>query len=82
LIRGATVELEKRVRVRYKGIIVGEYDLDLLVNGCVAVEIKVASQYDKRDEVQLLNELKATGLRVGMLLNFDRLKLEYKRLVF
>jgi len=46
------------------------------------VEIKVASQYDKRDEAQLLNELKATGLKVGMLVNFGRTKVEYKRLVF
>ena len=67
LRRGATAELEKRVQVQYKGVIVGEYDADLLVNDCVAVEIKVAAQYDKRDEAQLLNELKATGLKVGML---------------
>src|SRR5215813_13709095 len=82
LRRGATAELEKRVQVQYKGVIVGDYDADLLVNDCVAVEIKVAAQYDKRDEAQLLNELKATGLKVGMLVNFGRAKVEYKRLVF
>ena len=48
----------------------------------VAVEVKVAPQYDKRDEAQLLNELKATGLKVGLLVNFGRTKVEYKRLVF
>ena len=82
LRRGATAEIEKRIQVQYKGIVVGDYDADLIVDGCVAVEIKVAPQYDKRDEAQLLNELKATGLKVGMLLNFGRAKLEYKRLVF
>ncbi len=82
LRRGATAEIEKRIQVQYKGIVVGDYDADLIVDGCVAVEIKVAPQYDKRDEAQLLNELKATGLKVGMLLNFWRAKLEYKRLVF
>ena len=46
------------------------------------IEVKVASQYDKRDEAQLLNELKATRLKVGLLVNFGRTKLEYKRLVF
>jgi GxxExxY protein len=61
---------------------VGDYDIDVLVDSCVAVEIKVASQYDKRDKAQLLNELKATRLRVGMLVNFGRTKVEYKRLVF
>ena len=60
----------------------GDYDADVLVNGCVVVEIKVAPQYDKRDEAQLLNELKATGIKVGMLISFGRAKLEYKRLVF
>ena len=48
----------------------------------VAVEIKVAPQYDKRDEAQFMNKLKATGLKVGMLVNFGRTKVEYKRLVF
>jgi GxxExxY protein len=42
---------------------VGDYDADLIVDGCVVVEIKVALQYDKRDEAQLLNELKATGIK-------------------
>jgi GxxExxY protein len=82
LRRGPTAELEKRVQLQYKGVIVGDYDVDLLVDGCVAVEIKIAFQYDKRDEAQLLNELKATGLKVGMLVNFGRAKVEYKRLVF
>ncbi len=82
LRRGATAEIEKRIQVQYKGVVVGDYDADLIVDGCVAVEIKVAPRYEKRDEAQLLNELKATGLKVGMLVNFGRTKLEYKRLVF
>lgn len=80
--RGLGAEIERRIQVHYKGAVVGDYDADVLVDGCVIVEIKVAPQYDKRDEAQLLNELKATGLKVGMLLNFGRAKLEYKRLVF
>jgi GxxExxY protein len=67
LRRGATAELEKRIQVHYKGAVVGDYDIDVLVDSCVAVEVKVAPQYDKRDEAQLLNELKATGLKVGLL---------------
>ena len=58
------------------------YDGDMIVNGVVLVEIKIAPQYDKRDEAQLLNVLKATELKVGMLLNFGRYKIEYKRLIF
>ena len=82
LRRGATAELEKRVQVHPKKAVVDDYDIDALVDDCVAVEVKVAPQYDKRDEAQLLNELKATGLKVGMLVNFGRTKVEYKRLVF
>jgi GxxExxY protein len=82
LRRAFTAELEKRLTVRYKDTVVGDYDADLIVNECVVVEIKVSPQYDKRDEAQLLNELKATGIKVGMLLNFGRNKVEYKRLVF
>ena len=80
--RGCAAEIEKRIQVRYKGVVVGDYDADLLVDGCVIVEIKVAPEYDKRDEAQLLNELKATGQKVGLLLNFGRTKVAHKRLIF
>lgn len=79
---GVSAEIEKRIQVQYKGVVVGEYDADLIVDSCVAVEVKVALQYDKRDEAQLLNELKATGIKIGLLINFGRMKVEYKRLVF
>jgi GxxExxY protein len=82
LRHGLSAEIEKRIQVQYKGIVVGDYDADLLVDNSVAVEIKVGPQYDRRDEAQLLNELKATGLKVGLLVNFGRAKVEYKRLVF
>ena len=74
---GFSAEIERRTQVKYKGVIVGDYDADLIVSGSVVVEIKVNPQYDKRDEAQLLNELKATGLKVGLLVNFSRTKLEY-----
>jgi GxxExxY protein len=82
LRRGATAEIEKRIQVHYKGIVVGDYDADVLVDGCVIVEIKIAPRYDRRDKAQLLNELTATGLKVGILLNFGRTNLDYKGLVF
>src|SRR6266436_6592060 len=68
LRRGATAEMERKIQVQYKGVVVGDYDADLIVDGRVAIEIKVAPQYDKRDEAQLLNELKATGIKVGILI--------------
>jgi GxxExxY protein len=82
LKRGVRAELEKRITVHYKDVVVGEYDADLFVEDSIIVEIKVAPQYDKRDEAQVLNELKATGLKLGLLLNFGRSKVEVKRLLF
>ncbi|MFZ1641013.1 MAG: GxxExxY protein [Candidatus Contendobacter sp.] len=76
------VEIEKDIQVQYKGEIVGDYRADLLVNECVLVELKVARNLDSRDQAQLLNELKATGIKVGLLINFGRHKAEFKRLVF
>jgi len=82
LRRGFRAEMERRITVRYKDAIVGEYDADLFVEDSVLVEIKIAPQYDKRDEAQVLNELKATGLKIGLLINFGRSKVEFKRLAF
>ena len=56
--------------------------LEFAADNAVLVEIKIAPQYDKRDEAQLLNVLKATRLTVGALLNFGRYKVEHKRLSF
>ena len=80
--RGYEAETEKRLVVRYKNVVVGDYAADLLVGGTVLVELKVAPQYDKRDEAQLLNELKAAGLKLGLLLNFGRAKVEFRRFTF
>ena len=82
LRKGVPTEIERRIQVQYKGDAVGDYAADLIVDGVVVVELKVAPQYDKRDEAQLLNELKATGSKVGLLINFGRSKVEYKRLIF
>ncbi len=81
-LRGLTAKLEDEIKVMYKGSEVGIFKADLFVNDCVIVEIKVAKDYVPADEAQLLNELKATGVRVGMLINFGRTKVEFKRLVF
>jgi len=81
-MRGFVCETEHPIIVTYKGQQVGEYYADLLVERCVAVELKVAPEYSAKDEAQLLNELKATNLRVGLLINFGRTKVEFRRLVF
>lgn len=79
--RGFLGEMEYPIKVSYKGVVIGDYLADLMVNGCVLVELKVAINYDPRDEAQLLNVLKATGIKVGLLVNFGRTKVQFKRLV-
>ncbi len=80
--RGLEVEIEHPIKVSYKGISVGEYFADLFVNKAVIVELKTAPEYNAKDEPQLLNELKATGIKIGLLINFGRTKVGFKRLVF
>ncbi|MGI6414187.1 MAG: GxxExxY protein [Thermoguttaceae bacterium] len=80
--RGLKAETESAIEVRYKGTVVGDYRADLFVENVVVVELKVAKTYMLEDEPQLLNELKATGVRVGLLINFGRTKVEFKRMVF
>ena len=79
--RGLRAETEHSLKVNYKGAIVGEYCADLLVEETVLVELKVAPDLNRHDEAQLINELKATRLRVGLLLNFGRTGVEYRRRV-
>jgi GxxExxY protein len=79
--RGWTAAIESEIRVQYKEVEVGFYRADLLVNECVLVELKAAKSYVPEDEAQLLNELKATGIKVGLLINFGRNKVEFKRFV-
>jgi GxxExxY protein len=80
--RGLNAALEREIRVIYKSFEAGFYRADLFVNDCVIVELKVAKAYNPEDEPQLLNELKATGTKVGLLLNFGRTKVEFRRFVF
>ena len=79
--RGMRVDAEKQLKVKYKDAIVGDYVADLIVDDKVIVELKAEDTYNKQHEAQLLNYLKATGLKVGVLINFGRTKCEFKRLV-
>ena len=78
---GLRVEQQKPVPVRYKGELVGDYVADMVVEGKAIVEAKAVSAIEPAHEVQLVNYLKATGIEVGLLVNFGR-KVEVKRKVF
>jgi GxxExxY protein len=79
--RGLKAESQVPIKVSYKGKVVGEYVADILVEDKVIVELKTVEALDKIHEAQLLNYLKATGIRVGMLMNFKHPKAEIKRMV-
>jgi GxxExxY protein len=80
--RGLKADLEYPVKVYFKNVNVGEYSADIFVEEEILVELKVAKIYNKEDEPQLLNELKATRVKVGMLINFGKNKVEFKRFVY
>lgn len=79
-LRGITAESEKLIKVYFKEHVIGDYKADLTVDD-VLVELKVAPQYNSKDEPQLLNELAATKAPVGLLINFGREKVEFKRFI-
>lgn len=70
--RGLPVDLESEIRVRYNGTEVGLSAADWLGNEVVVVEVKAATSYNTEDEAPLLNEIKASGMRVGRLIDFGR----------
>ena len=79
--RGIKAESQVSITVYYKGKPVGEYIADILVENKVIVELKTVEAIDKIHEAQLLNYLKATGIRVGILVNFKHPKAEIRRMV-
>ena len=80
--RGIKVELEPKIQVQFKGVIVGDYAADLLVADKIIVELKTDASYQPAHEAQPLNELRGTGIKLGYLINFGRERVEYKRMVF
>ena len=79
--REVKAEAHKTIKVKYKDVIVGDYVADLVVEDKVIVELKAEDEYNKVHEAQLLNSLKATASKVGLLINFGRKKCEFRRLV-
>ena len=79
--RGLKAESQVPIKVFYKRKVVGEYVADILVEDRVIVELKTVEALDKIHEAQPLNYLKATGINVGILVNFKHPKAEIKRMV-
>jgi GxxExxY protein len=78
---GLAAVQQRRISVWWDGIIVGEYAADLLVEDALLVELKAVKALDDSHRGQCLNYLKATGLRLCLLLNFGSPRLEIRRVV-
>jgi len=77
---GLKVEQQHGITVHYDGVAVGEYAADLLVAGVLLLELKAVKDLDDVHLAQCLNYLKATNLRLCLLMNFGKPKLEVRRI--
>jgi len=78
---GLKVAQQHGVHVYYDDIMVSEYVVDLVMEGCVLVELKTVKALDEIHFAQCLNYLKATGSKICLLLNFGKPRVEVKRIV-
>lgn len=78
--KGLKVESRKPITVGFRGESVGQFFADLFVEEKVIVELKAVSILLPEHKAQVINYLKATGIEVGLLVNFGKSKLEYRRL--
>jgi GxxExxY protein len=80
-LRGIAFDQQRRFPVSYKGVQVGEFVPDLITHGAIVVDTKVIDRITDHERGQMMNYLRITKLRVGVLLNFKHAKLEWERIV-
>lgn len=80
-LRGVAFAQQPRYPVAYKGEAVGEYVPDLIVNDEVVVDTKTIERIGDHEVGQMLNYLRITGLSVGLIINFKKARLDWKRVV-
>ncbi len=78
---GFKCDAEKSVKIFYSGHEIGEHRLDLIIEEKVIVELKAVSEFHPVHKAQIISYLKATGLKVALLLNFGKEKVEFKRFI-
>jgi len=78
---GLGCEQEVPFKIRFKEAVICDYCADLVVARRVIVELKACAALEGVHEAQILNYLKASGVRVGLLMNFGKPKLQYRRFI-
>ena len=79
--KGIKAEAQKSVEVYYKGALVGKYIADIIVEQKILLELKATNEIHPKHKAQILNYLKATKIKVGLLINFTHPKAEIKRYI-
>jgi len=79
--RSISFERQKLIEVSFKGDKIGEFRLDIVVDNKIILELKAVAELNSTFEAQLFSYLKATNLKLGILINFGKKKLEQKRIV-
>ncbi len=80
-LRGFNVQSQVACPVSYKGQIIGQYVADLLVEDAVIVELKCVEQFSNEHMAQCINYLKASDRKLALLINFQKPKVQWKRVV-
>jgi GxxExxY protein len=76
---GLRFEKEKGIQIRYDGQVIGDYIADIVVEDKIILELKSVKEINPAHEAQLVNYLKATGMEVGLLINFgDQVRIKRK----
>jgi GxxExxY protein len=79
--RNIAFERQKPINILYKDEPIGEYRLDLVIDDKIILELKTVTDLTSMFEAQFFSYLKATNMRLGILLNFSKKKLEFRRIV-
>jgi len=79
--KGIKAEQQKSIKVSFKNKIVGEYIADIVIEGSIIIELKCVSKISPVHKAQLANYLKSTGLKLGIIINFNNEKIEFERVV-
>ncbi|MCO6449621.1 MAG: GxxExxY protein [Caldilineales bacterium] len=80
-LRNIPFEAQKEIRVEYKGVEIGYYKADFVVDDQIILELKATSALTKKDQAQAMHYLTATGHRLAILHNFGTQSLEHRRVV-
>lgn len=74
-------EIQKPIEIIYKGKKIGIHRVDLIVEGKIIVELKTVERFSLHHKAQLTSYLKASGCKLGILVNFSKSKVEYHRVL-